>query len=110
DITQGRQDPWRRFALEGARLKGQSTQRFERFWSGQDESLAVELELLRHKSDQAASKVAIWTLSRWHAREGRWTQVHEVLAPTLQCQSERMPAVPLGIKLLWLDALRLTGR
>lgn len=107
NISQGRVDPWQRLVLQAPKSQPFPRERFERLWSGQDDSLAADLHLLLNSSNQAAARVAVWTLGRWYARHGRWMQAYDVLQPAM---ARDVSMMPLGIKLLWVDALRHTGR
>lgn len=106
NITEGRVDPWQRLALESPKAQPYPRERFERLWSGQDDSLVPDLHDLLRSRSRAAVRVAAWTLGRWYARYEQWDKAYEVLHPNAKDAN----TWPLGIKLLWVDALRHTGR
>lgn len=108
NITEGRFDPWQRLVLESPKSQPYPRERFELLWSGQDDSLVADLHGLLGSRNRAAARVATWTLGRWYARHACWSEAHAVLHPAMT--STKTDSMPLGIKLLWVDALRHTGR
>lgn len=110
DIAIGRVDPWRHFFLDGNQNRPFDITRFEHLWAGVDNSILTDLHALLEQRDQLLLDTAAWTLGRWYAKEGEWQKVHVVLADAVAAYENQLGTLPLGISLLWIDALRHQGQ
>jgi hypothetical protein len=110
DIAAAGVDPWSHFCQHGYAEGRLPNAACARLWSKGDTSVIPALQcLLKPGRRSFASDFASWTLGRWHARAGQWQQVLAAMRDYMTVASPELPH-PLSSKLLWIDALRCSGR
>ena len=108
-VAEGELDPWRHFFLEGGQENPFALQRLEQLWSGQDDSLLADLQVLQKATkNQHHREIAAWTLGRWYARKERWPDALHAMETAITRRP--ITRAPLGVVLLWVDVLRHNGR
>lgn len=102
--------PWHHFYLSGVDEGRLPNPMLAELWASHG-GTADALYRYLHGPNRFGRYVAATNLARWHARYGQWPMVVEALRHALPRSPAQRPdrPTPLGLQLLWIEALRQTG-